>query len=392
MPSQVKLGHETRRCGAVSLTALALGVSVFRAVASGASAVGFRGVWPVTCYLTIAMTTELTGEDFFIEQFQEADEEELQWDASDELDVIYKFDARISKGWKRSVQLREGIWLIIDRHQPTDRLIINRSGERHHSIHCLFTLSGKGQGRIPSALSETLRPYISGKYSLRSTGLHSQEIGDYSDIDPISILQIYIHPSVLRSFAASSEGELPPNLQHLIKPQSQEVYLRSRDTTPMMATTLQQILHCPYQGLVKRAYLEGKVIELMALVLDHEITIQQGEAKKISLKPEQLEQIHYAREILLKDMGNPPSLAELAHQAGLNEFTLKQGFRQIFGTTVFGELRAYRLDIAKQLLAERDLSIAEVAHLVGYASLSSFYKTFRHKFGITPKAYQKACR
>ena len=337
------------------------------------------------------MTIELTYDDFFIEQFQEAEEEELQWDASDKLDVTYKFDTRISQGWIRNIRLREGLRLLIDRHQPIDQLTISRSEEEWDSILCLFTLSGKGQGRIPSTLNETLRPYTSGKYSLRSTGLFSREISNYSDTEPISILQIRIHPSVLCSFATSLEGELPPNLQHLIRPQSQEVYLRSRDTTPMMTSTIQQILHCPYQGLVKRAYLEGKVIELMALVLDHEVAIQQGEVKPDALKPEQLERVHYAKEILLKDLENPPSIAELAHQVGLNAGLLKRGFRQAFGTTVFDTLKSYRLVIARQLLAERNISIVEVAQYAGYGSATTFGRAFRKKFGVSPKQYQKTC-
>ena len=89
------------------------------------------------------MTIELTYDDFFIEQFQEAEEEELQWDASDKLDVTYKFDTRISQGWIRNIRLREGLRLLIDRHQPIDQLTISRSEEEWDSILCLFTLSGK---------------------------------------------------------------------------------------------------------------------------------------------------------------------------------------------------------------------------------------------------------
>ena len=158
----------------------------------------------------------------------------------------------------------------------------------------------------------------------------------------------------------------------------------------MMMAVIQQILHCPYQGMIKRAYLESKAIELIALVLDHEVTIQQGESKQSALKPEQLERVHYAKEILLRDMGNPPSLAELALQVGLNDFMLRQGFRQVFGTTVFGQLQAYRLSIAKQLLSEQDMSVSEITRHVGYTSVSYFSRAFKKKFGIGPKAYQKA--
>ena len=159
-----------------------------------------------------------------------------------------------------------------------------------------------------------------------------------------------------------------------------------------MSALLLQILQCPYKGLTKRMYLESKAIELVALVLDHEVTIQQGEVKKCVLKPEQLERIHYAREILLKALSTPPSLLDLASQVGLSGTLLKSGFRSVFGTTVFGALQSHRLEIAKQLLTEQGSSVAEVAHLVGYTSAVAYARAFRRKFQIGPKAYQKTCR
>ena len=336
------------------------------------------------------MTIKIKEEELY-EQFQEA-EEELQWDAADELDVTYQFDARFSQGWRREIQLREGIWLRIDRHQPFDRLLINFPEQEDSYIGCLFTLSGKEQLIVFSTLGETLFPRTAGRYTLGSNGLNPRLILDYSDTEPYYQLLIEIHPSILCSFISSPDEELPKKLQHLVKSSNQEQYIRSGDIIPEMATVLQQILNCSYQGLVKRAYLESKVIELMALVLDHEVAIQQGDVNQKTLKSEQLERIHYAQEILLRDLSNPPSLEQLAHQANLNEFTLKHGFRQVFGTTVFGELRSHRLEIAKQLLAEQDITVTETAHRVGYACVRSFAKAFKHKFGLGPKAYQKACR
>ncbi len=127
-------------------------------------------------------------------------------------------------------------------------------------------------------------------------------------------------------------------------------------------------------------------------MLDHEVAIRQSQAKKVFLKPDQLERIYYAKEILLKDLSNPPSLKELARQVGLNDFMLRQGFHHCFGTTVFGVLRSHRLELARQLLAEQDITVAEVAYRVGFNRASYFSTAFKRKFGIGPKTYQKACR
>lgn len=248
------------------------------------------------------------------------------------------------------------------------------------------------QESIVSSSGAIILPHIAGNYYVRSNGLNYQTACDCLDLKPYSEIAVSIEPSTLRSFVASLDGDLPQNLQHLVKASNEAIYARSGETQPTMATVLQQILNCPYQGMVKRAYLESKAIELMALVLDHEIAIQQGEPKKIFLKPEQIERIHYAKEILLRDLNNPPSLEELAHQAGLNDFMLKQGFHHCFGTTVFKVLRSHRLETARQLLAEQDITVTEVAKLVGYASTRSFARAFRRQFGISPKVHQKACR
>ncbi|MEM9091951.1 MAG: AraC family transcriptional regulator [Cyanobacteria bacterium P01_F01_bin.53] len=338
------------------------------------------------------MTIRLTQDDVE-EQYQEADEEALQFDPNDGLDITWKYDARFSQGWRREIELREGMYLYIDQSQATDRLIVESPEAEGLNIHFMFQLSGNAQWIEISRSDKALLNRATGQYSVRGNGLNNQITCDYGT-HAWSSISIEISPNILNSFAASSDKELPKNLQHLVRPLTKELYWGHKNIQPMMATILQQILHCPYQGIVKRAYLESKVIELTALVLDHEIVVQQEgkENKKVFLKPEQLERIHYAKEILLRDLNNPPSLATLAHQSGLSEYMLRQGFRHCFDTTVLNVLRDYRLEMAKQILAEQNITVAEVAHRVGYASLSYFSRAFKHKFGINPKNYQKACR
>lgn len=342
------------------------------------------------------MTIRLTIDDL-IQHELENGVELLQPDFSDELDVIHKYDNKISRGWERKIHLREGVSIRFFEQQNGDRLLLDIPEFEAGTIKCSFGLAGNEQVRVHLKPNSITVPLIAGKYCIKSNGLSPRGVNDLASTSNYagpfrSLLIVYLDPKVLLSFVASSERQLPENLQHLVRPLNQPVYLRSRDTTPIMTTVLQQIFHCSYQGLVKRAYLDSKVMELIALVLDHEITIRQGETKKGALKPEQMERIYYAREILLRDLSNPPSLAELAQQVGLNDLMLRQGFHQAFGTTVFALLQTHRLEIAKQLLAEQDITVTEVARQTGYVSLSCFSRAFKREFGIGPKAYQKGCK
>lgn len=106
------------------------------------------------------------------------------------------------------------------------------------------------------------------------------------------------------------------------------------------------------------------------------------------LRPADLDRLHQAQEILLHDLENPPSLTELAQQVGLNDYKLKSGFRQVFGTTVFGYLHQQRMQSARNLLISTDLNITEIANQVGYTSLSAFSTAFKKFFGISPSRFR----
>ncbi|MEO0374933.1 MAG: AraC family transcriptional regulator [Cyanobacteria bacterium P01_A01_bin.17] len=337
------------------------------------------------------MTIELTANDLD-EQFQEADEEQIQWDPLDELDVTYKFDARISQGWGREILLREGIQLNFHQHNLTDKWIVNAADSHSDRIWMCFMLSGQEEELLAAFPSKSAASSKAKRYNIRSNGLLNKKRTGFSDTEQHRRLYLQFQPEILCSFMNDSGRELPEVLQNLIKSPSEAAYGRGGDIQPSMNAVIQQITQCPYQGIVKRAYLEGKTIELIALVLDHEIAIQQGDVKQTVLNPEQIERIYYARELLLKDLINPPSLTKLAQQVGLSVSALGKGFRKVFDMTVFSQLQMHRLEIAKQLLSEKDTSVYEVAYLVGYASVHSFSKAFKQKFGVRPKDYQKACR
>jgi AraC-like DNA-binding protein len=161
---------------------------------------------------------------------------------------------------------------------------------------------------------------------------------------------------------------------------------------PAIQLALRQILNCPYQGVTKRMFLESKALELLALQLTQWLGGNRQSVQPKSLKSSEIERLHYAKKLIVSHLQNPPTLKDLAQQVGLNDFKLKQGFREIFGTTVFGYLRACRMEQAQQLLAEGQLTIAGVAQMVGYTSQSRFCDAFKRQFSITPRDFRASLK
>jgi AraC family transcriptional activator of pyochelin receptor len=100
-----------------------------------------------------------------------------------------------------------------------------------------------------------------------------------------------------------------------------------------------------------------------------------------------VKKIRLAKKIIIEKMADPPTITELAKEIGLNEYRLKEGFKNIYGTTVFKYLNDYRLDVARQLLEQDHVKVNEAAYQIGYTNPSHFIAAFRKKFGVTPKKY-----
>lgn len=212
-----------------------------------------------------------------------------------------------------------------------------------------------------------------------------EETEQYFAGDRIYLVRICIDLDFLKSFINGLE-HLPKQLQPFLERNSPPRFHRpvGKITLPMQ-TALQQILNVPYQGMIHRMYLEGKVLELLALQFAQLIEVDGDKQTLINLKASDVEKIYQARDILTKNYDRPPSLIDLAKEVGINDNKLKYGFREVFGTTVFGYLRDYRLEIARKLLQEQKQNVRAVVNTIGYANQSHFAAAFKRKFGITPQ-------
>jgi AraC-like DNA-binding protein len=156
-------------------------------------------------------------------------------------------------------------------------------------------------------------------------------------------------------------------------------------STPEIRGILHSILFCTFTEPMKRFYLEAKVHELMLLAFLN-ATPEESYKPNLTLKDSDLDKLQQAREFLTLNLDNPGSLLELAHNIGLNDFKLKQGFKQLYGTTVFGFLHEERMQKANVLLRDTSMSIHEISMIAGYKNLSNFTAAFKKRFGFPPSA------
>lgn len=95
--------------------------------------------------------------------------------------------------------------------------------------------------------------------------------------------------------------------------------------------------------------------------------------------------VDYINEHLERDL----TLAEIAAAAGMNPYHLSRAFKQETGLAPHQYVLRRRVERAKALLAETELSIVEVGFRVGFQSQSHFTNIFRRLTGVTPRAFRR---
>lgn len=336
--------------------------------------------------------TETIAYETYWRQWEEsvaAGNGEIVYD-EDGFDRIGRCKHRYSQDYFWEIQLRPGFWLEYiedDYHHP---LSILTDHDESMPFVSKFYLSGNHQvltSNIKGVKSE-YEEKAGQSYLFFLPDL--QEVEQFPTDQHLQMIRICFDVNYLRSFGVDSDS-LPGELQQFFENKPlQRFHCSTGALNPAMQVTLRQIIDCPYRGTTKRIFLESKALELLTLQL-HQWTEQHNHSTgSRTLHADDVERLYHARDILMRDIQNPPSLMDLARQTGINDYKLKYGFRQVFGTTVFGYLQTRRMEQAKQLLAERQLSIAAIAHAVGYASQSRFCHVFKQRYGMTPIACRKA--
>lgn len=170
-------------------------------------------------------------------------------------------------------------------------------------------------------------------------------------------------------------------------PGSEEAFCFEKNVnSPAMGQALTQILQCRYQGQARHFFLEAKALELFALKLD---MLSEAPGQLEGMSEQRMQDILAARDLLLKDLQNPPSIHDLARTAGMSHPRLSKYFKTVFGCSPFELLRQKRLEWSLELVAGNEMSLTEIAYTAGYANSSHFSKAFLEHYGIQPSRYRK---
>ena len=293
--------------------------------------------------------------------------------------AIYSLPKRLGSGNMRFDKFSSGLELCYSDLKPTRP--ISMVGETTHECFGVgFDLIEHSESRL-----STHRQAFSFKSGLSAHYIFSTPLIMKSDIgvgvtDNVRI-KVLFDKKTLLDFANQDEEPFLPFLNGL---QSQICVSGQGKIDREMKCALNQILSCPYTGKTRTLFLEGKAMELLARKLEQIRIKGKTPLREPRINKPDIERIHYAAELLLRDPVNPPDLNDLAGTIGMGRSKFYQNFKVVFGHPPMEYIRSHRLQVAKQLLRQGTHNVTEASFAVGFNNLSYFIRAFNAEFGVTP--------
>ena len=149
------------------------------------------------------------------------------------------------------------------------------------------------------------------------------------------------------------------------------------------AIALKQELETNYNGC--RLYAES-LFNGLAVHLLHKYATSKPQIKEYKgLAPFKLKQI---LELINDSLSEEISLLELASFLNLSQFHFCREFKKSVGVTPHHYIMQQRVKMAKRVLKQQDLPIAEVAVECGFSNQSHLGRVFKQHTGTTPRRYR----
>jgi AraC family transcriptional regulator len=82
-------------------------------------------------------------------------------------------------------------------------------------------------------------------------------------------------------------------------------------------------------------------------------------------------------------------VSEVAVASNLSEFHFFRSFKQAFGITTYQYILNKKLELARTLLQDKNVSVTAIASTCNFPDLFTFSKAFKRHFGISPSQFQK---
>ena len=160
------------------------------------------------------------------------------------------------------------------------------------------------------------------------------------------------------------------------------IMIRANETIEHIFSELYKV-----PGKIRYGYIRVKVLEMLLVLTGFDPREEQSEHTHFS--ESQIEVIKQIHAFLREHYSEHYTIEELSERFEMSPTVLKKCFKGVYGDSVYSYMKRYRLQVAERLLKENQLTIGEIASLIGYLNPNKFTSAFCAEYGVPPTVYRK---
>lgn len=252
------------------------------------------------------------------------------------------------------------------------------------SVEFCLNLGGHGAVGQSNRLKRDYLPNTSGYYAVADEPLPATRQAN----ERHEFVTLEFSRQHLQKQLEHCEGDLDPQMRRAVFSGKENASISSpQPITREQRMVVASLLQPPVPKAAQALWYQSKALELMAHFL---FTPKDPEFFCMRQKRVARERVERVKELLARDLAEPPALEFLGQEVGCSPFHLSRIFSREVGLTIPQYLRKLRMERAAELLRSGRYNVTEAATEVGYASLSHFSKAFCETIGCCPVLYPAA--
>ncbi len=258
-------------------------------------------------------------------------------------------------------------------------------GRTFHPRSVEFCLNVGGHGEVGAARSKSdYAPGNCGYYAIGDEPLPASRRAR----EQHQFVTLEFSREHLRGQVDENEPELDPVLRRIVfEDKNESIVAPARPMSMEQRNVVGSLAEPPVAKGARVLWYQSKALELMAHFL---FVPKAPEMFCMRQKRVARERVERAREVLARNLVEPPTLERLGQEVGCSPFYLSRMFSREVGLTIPQYLRKLRMERAAELLRSGRYNVTEAATEVGYSSLSHFSKAFCETIGCCPVLYPAA--
>ena len=239
-------------------------------------------------------------------------------------------------------------------------------------------LSGRCEFKHPGEAVSYISPQLTCIARKRRMDAFYYPLGNYTGLE-ISIIESLIDETT-RDFLNKFSIDMELLISKYLK--NTETFIGKTDTRLITSfKELYQLLNTKNLGRIRL-----KVLEIFEMLISEEVI---SPSKSNYLTSGQAVIARRTHERLTSDLSRHISAREIAEELGVSETSLKNYFKEVYGSCISDYMKEKRMKYAADKLQNTSLSIFDISNSIGYSNQGRFAKVFHDYYRCKPLEYRR---